>query len=100
MFDRFGLERHRKILVLGLLLFTPAVLLALTVAFLFVAQSIVLADLSTVELVELYLIELVVFTAFAYLLYRVTRVAVTEHLPEADGDDRPPEEARRGDDAP
>jgi hypothetical protein len=87
MADWTRLGRYQLIAVLALLLFTPAVLLALTVAFLVFAQSIVLADLSALELVELYLIELATFAVFAYLLYRVARAAVTGYLPGVDGED-------------
>lgn len=74
---------HRmRILLIGLLvLFTPVILLVITIGFLLMAQSIVLNELSALEMLELYLIEVAIFGGFAYLLYRTTQTVVEEHLP-------------------
>lgn len=69
--DRFWL------VVAGLLLVTmPAVTLAVAYTVLWVTRSALVEQVTPLELLELYVVELVAFTAFSYLLYRLTRHAI------------------------
>jgi len=75
-------------LVLGLLLlFVPVLILVATLAFLLVAEGLVLGELSVVELLELYVIELLLTAAGAYLLFRLLGYSIDSYLPEAPGVD-------------
>jgi membrane protein implicated in regulation of membrane protease activity len=65
------MERPKLILVGLVVLLLPALFLAFVLAFLQFTEALVAAELSTLELVELYVIELVVFAVAIYLLYRV-----------------------------
>lgn len=80
-----GRIKNRTILLLvGLLVvLTPVVVLSITFSFLTFAAGLQQGQISTIELIELYAIEFVVLTAFAYLVYRLTLYVVEEHLPEA-----------------
>jgi hypothetical protein len=85
--------------VTGVLLLTmPAITLVVAYAALTATRSAVLAELTLVEAVELYLVELAAFAAFSYLLYRLTRytnsrhaAAMDEREQQAGGDDARPE---------
>lgn len=80
-----GRIKNRTILLLvGLLVvLAPVVILAITFSFLTFAAGLEQGEISTIEIVELYAIELVLLTAFAYLVYRLTLYIVEEHLPGA-----------------
>lgn len=85
------------LVLIGLaILLMPAVFLLLTLEALILFGDIELADLTLVQLVELYLLDLAVLLAFAYAVYRVTLYAVEEQLPKTL--DRIDAEERRDDD--
>ncbi|MFC7137607.1 hypothetical protein [Halobaculum litoreum] len=64
----------------GLLLVTmPAFTLVVAYAVLLATQSVLVGNITTVELVELYLIELLAFALFGYLLYRLTEFSSRRH---------------------
>jgi TRAP-type mannitol/chloroaromatic compound transport system permease small subunit len=66
------LRRRIKLVVVGvLLLLVPALILVATLGFLLVAEGLVLGELSLLELLELYVIELLLIAAIAYALYRL-----------------------------
>ena len=92
-----GPLRRGKLLIVGvLLLFVPVLILVATLAFLLIAEGLVLGELSVVELLELYVIELLLLTGGAYLLFRLLGYSVDSHLLDApDGDGE-----RAGDDGP
>lgn len=70
------------ILLTGLLiLFGPVVILAGTITFLTFAQGYDSSEISTVELVELYVLELVLVVVFGYVVYRLTLYMVEQRLP-------------------
>lgn len=78
-----GVVDRATLLAVGLLiLFTPVVLLSITLGFLIVAEGLVFGELSYIEVLELYLIELALFAGFGYLLYRLLLFSVEHHLPE------------------
>lgn len=78
------------LLLAGLLLITmPAVALGLVYGVLSLTQTAPPLDqLTPTILVELYLIELVVFAIFAYLLYRLTGYAVRRQSGESTDTER------------
>ena len=66
--------------VTGVLLVTmPAITLVVAYATLSATRSALLAELTLIEAVELYLVELAAFAAFSYLLYRLTRYTSSRH---------------------
>lgn len=70
----------------GLLLVTmPAFTLVVAYAVLLATQSALAAQLTAVEIVELYLIELAAFALFGYLFYRLTTYS-TRRMIHADPD--------------
>lgn len=69
-------------LAIGLLvLLAPALIIFLTLSFLTYTGDVLVSSLTLVEFVELYLIDLVLFAAFAYGLYRLTLALVQRQLP-------------------
>jgi hypothetical protein len=92
-------QRLRTFALVLLVVFTPVVLLVATVGVLLVAQSIDLATLSALELLELYLVELAVVVVFALVLYRLTGGAFEGARSGPDSTERTPtEESRRDED--
>jgi uncharacterized BrkB/YihY/UPF0761 family membrane protein len=75
-------RRSLTVVALFLVILLPALVLAVTLAFLQFAQAVAIGELSALELVELYLIEMVVFGVAAYLLYRLAIATLEEELPE------------------
>lgn len=70
-FDRVWL------LVTGVLLVTmPALTLFVAYAVLTATRSVALEQITLVEVIELYFVELTAFSLFSYLLYRLTRYAI------------------------
>lgn len=70
------------VLVIGVLvLLAPVVILLITLSFLVLAGDLVLGRVTLLEFLELYLIELVLFTGFAYALYRLMLTLVERQLP-------------------
>lgn len=73
--DRFWLT------VAGLLLVTmPAFTLVAAYAVLRATRSALLEGLTAVEVVELYIVETVMFAVFGYLLYRLTLLAIRRQV--------------------
>jgi hypothetical protein len=71
--------------VTGVLLVTmPAITLVVAYAALSATRSAVLAELTLVEAVELYLVELAAFAVFSYLLYRLTMYTSSRHAAAAE----------------
>lgn len=69
--------RRVWVLVTGVLLVTmPALTLLVAYAVLTATRSVVLEQLTVVEAVELYLVEVAAFAVFSYLLYRLTSHAI------------------------
>jgi membrane protein implicated in regulation of membrane protease activity len=69
------------LLVAGLLLvLTPAFTLVVVYAVLITTQSVTLGQVSLVQAIELYLVELAFFAGFGYLLYRLTLYAVDRRI--------------------
>ncbi|WP_339106056.1 hypothetical protein [Haloterrigena salinisoli] len=85
-----------KLLISVVLLFAPVIILVLTIGFLMLAGGLVLGELSVIELLELYILELILFTVGSYLLFRFREYLVKERLPKTvDKSDE-----RRSDDSP
>lgn len=75
--DPSGAPGRLWLLAIGVLLVTmPAITLVVAYAALSLTQSVALERLTVVEAVELYVVELAMFAAFSYLLYRLTRYAI------------------------
>jgi hypothetical protein len=66
-----------------LLIFTPAILLILSFAVLSLTTEIALDQITPLVFVELYLLDLLLFVAFGYGVYRVTIWVVTNRLPDS-----------------
>lgn len=64
-------------------IFLPVILLGLTLGFLVFVGDLVPARLSLLELLELYVLELLVLGGFAYGLYRLVQILVVHKLPES-----------------
>jgi type IV secretory pathway TrbL component len=68
--DPFGDSDGLRTIVMGMLfLFLPALFLGFAIAFLQFSEAVLLTELSTLELIELYVIELVLFGIAIYVLY-------------------------------
>jgi len=70
-------EDRRWLIAVGLLVVvTPALTLAVAYVVLVATQSVLVGQITPVEAVELYLVELAAFALFSYLLYRLTLAAL------------------------
>jgi hypothetical protein len=70
------------VIAIGILvLLAPAVLLAMTVGLLVSTGDLILEEVTLLVFLELYLLEIVVFAAFSYGLYRLMKVLVVHRLP-------------------
>jgi hypothetical protein len=87
--DGEGLGRLRLLVVGVLLVTTPAVTLVVAYGVLLATRSALLAELTLVEAIELYLIELGAFVLFAFLLYRLTLAGARRVDADADADETP-----------
>jgi hypothetical protein len=100
---RTNLRERLPLILVGLLIvLMPALVLVATLEVLFLFGDVDLADLSLLELAELYLVEVVLLTLFAAIVYRLTLRTATSRLPDALdrlGDETDDREARDGDDA-
>ncbi len=67
-----------------LVLLAPAVILLLTLGVLALLGELALGDLTPVEFLELYVVDLVVLAGLAYGIYRLTRWAVTRQTTSSD----------------
>lgn len=81
-----AIRRGQSLLLVLLVLFTPIVILVITLGFLQIAEGLVLGELSPFELLELYVIELVLFAVIAYSLYRASMTAMEGRVAEPPGE--------------
>jgi len=95
MNDRL-LYRTKLVVVGVLLLFVPALILVATLGFLLVAEGLVLGELSLLELVELYVIELLLLAAVAYALYRLLGRSIRQVISGPAGADQDEDDADAG----
>lgn len=79
-----GQRNNLTILLIGLfLLFAPALFLVATLEFLILSGDLVLNEVSPLELLELYLIDLVLFAGVGYGIYRISLWIIANRLPES-----------------
>ena len=72
-----GIRLDRVLIVTGLLLIlAPAVTLVVVYAVLLATRTVVVGQITLLQAVELYVVELLAFALFGYLLYRLTLFAV------------------------
>jgi hypothetical protein len=69
-----------RILIGVLVLFTPVLVLIATLEVLFLFGEIEFSDISLLEFVELYLLDLTILVLFAFGIYRITAYLVEEKL--------------------
>mgnify|MGYP000415736757 CR=1 FL=1 len=83
-----GGRSNLKTIALGLaVLFVPALIIVATLEFLILTGDLVLNELTPLELVELYLIDLVLFAGGAYLLYRLLLYSIGNPIDESDDEE-------------
>jgi hypothetical protein len=80
------------LLLIGVLvLLSPVLILMPVLGFLFLTGDLLAGNLSLLELLELYVIELALFVVLTYGLYRLVRVLVvqklTDRVDDGDADD-------------
>ncbi|WP_256289238.1 hypothetical protein [Halobellus inordinatus] len=88
------MQRRLSIVLIALLvIFTPALILVATLEALFLLGEITLADISALEFIELYLLDLALLVLFVVAVYQITRYVVGEQLPapltETETEERP-----------
>ncbi|MBV0901028.1 hypothetical protein [Haloarcula salina] len=77
-------QRRLVILVIGLVvLFAPALFVVATLEFLILTGDLALSQISLVEFLELYLIDLLLFVVLGYGVYRLTFWLIDNRLPAA-----------------
>jgi hypothetical protein len=76
-------DRVQTLLIALLVLFAPAAILALTLAFLSYTGNLLLGRLTLLELLELYLIDLLLLSGAGYLLYRLLGRAIGDPVPDS-----------------
>ncbi|AUG46690.1 hypothetical protein BVU17_03825 [Haloarcula taiwanensis] len=77
-------QKRIALLVIGLvILFAPALFVLATLEFLILSGNLALSDISLLEFVELYLIDLVLFVLLGYGVYRLTFWLIQDRLPDA-----------------
>lgn len=86
-------EFRRKFVTMAILLlviFATLVIIGTALMFLVLTGDLVRSEVSPIEFLELYAIELILVAAFTFGLFRLTQYMVHEHLPpsEAEGDER------------
>ncbi|QLG62754.1 hypothetical protein [Halorarum salinum] len=101
---RSDLADRLVVLAIGLLIVLgPVVLLVLTLGFLMVTGDLLVNQVTPVEFLELYVIDLLLFSAFGYGVYRLTLTLVESHLPASldalEGEDAEREATDTSDDA-
>lgn len=73
-----------EILLIGILvLLSPALILLITIEFLVFTGDLILSDVTLLELLELYIIDLMILAGVAYGLYRLVKALVIHRLPES-----------------
>jgi len=79
-----GQRNTLVVLLVGLfLLFAPALFVVATLEFLILSGDLVLSEISPLEFLELYIIDLALFAGVGYGIYRLTLWVVTNRLPES-----------------
>jgi hypothetical protein len=87
------------LLLVGLfVLLAPVLIIALTLGALVIFADLVLGRITPVELLELYLLDLLLFVVLAYGVYRVTLWMVVHRVPAALDDVEGHETTRTPDD--
>ena len=77
-------QKRIALLVIGLVvLFAPALFVLATLEFLILSGNLALSEISLLEFVELYLIDLVLFVVLGYGVYRLTFWLIQNQLPDA-----------------
>jgi len=77
-------QKRIALLVIGLvILFAPALFVLATLEFLILSGNLALSEVSLLEFVELYLIDLVLFVLLGYGVYRLTFWLIQDQLPDA-----------------
>lgn len=78
------------VLAIGLaIIFAPVVLIVLTVGFLSITGELVVGNITPLEFVELYLIDLIVFVGLGYGVYRLARRLAADERSEPNDRDGP-----------
>ena len=76
------LQTRLSLLIIGILLiFAPAFFVLLTLEFLILSGDLLLSEVTPLELLELYILDLVFLLLFAYAVYRVTSWTFEHRLP-------------------
>ena len=77
-------QKRIALLVIGLVvLFAPALFVIATLEFLILSGDLALSEITLVEFLELYLIDLVLFVVLGYGVYRLTFWLIENQLPDA-----------------
>ncbi|MDS0222196.1 hypothetical protein NDI54_12630 [Haloarcula sp. S1AR25-5A] len=77
-------QKRIALLVIGLIiLFAPALFVVATLEFLILSGDLALNEISLLEFLELYLIDLVLFVVLGYGVYRLTFWLIENQLPDA-----------------
>ncbi|MDT3434566.1 hypothetical protein [Haloarcula sp. 1CSR25-25] len=77
-------QKRIALLVIGLVvLFAPALFVVATLEFLILSGDLALSEITLVEFLELYLIDLVLFVVLGYGVYRLTFWLIENQLPDA-----------------
>lgn len=80
--ERSDLTDRLVVLAIGLLIVLgPVVLLVLTLGFLMLTGDLLVNQVTPIEFLELYVIDLLLFSVFGYGFYRLTLTMVERHLP-------------------
>lgn len=66
-----------------MILFAPALFVVATLEFLILSGDLALSEISLIEFLELYLIDLLLFVVLGYGVYRLTLWLIRDQLPEA-----------------
>jgi len=76
-------QKRIALLVIGLvILFAPALFVVATLEFLILSGDLALNEITLLEFLELYLIDLVLFVVLGYGVYRVTFWLIQNQLPD------------------
>jgi hypothetical protein len=77
-------QKRIALLVIGLvILFAPALFVVATLEFLILSGDLALSEISLLEFLELYLIDLLLFVVLGYGVYRLTFRLIKNQLPDA-----------------
>jgi hypothetical protein len=81
--DEDSLHRFTIIAIGLLIIFTPVAILAITVGFFFLTEDLRVGDVTLLEFLEVYILDLAVFALAAYVIYRLALKLIDEQLPES-----------------